>query len=218
MELTRFRKGLLLLVLLGLLLSAAGCSLRAELIALALEFWPEYLAYKLKGTSGIPEVDAMLEAKSQLDKIDEADKLVAEGRKEGDITKVEKGIALRPGDWRYKYQAGSMLLEQGDVSRAEYYFREATYGGQNTVEVENPAVAGEERVYPKDQYAIEVLEESRQKMLDRGWKSRAQCEFTYDELIWHYQSVAGMQSPGENKNVDQILAQLESEKARFCPK
>lgn len=211
------QKALSLLVLVALLVSITGCSLQAELMALALEFWPEYLAYKLKGTSGIPEVDAMLEAKSQLDKIDQADKLAAEGRKEGDVEKIKKAIAMRPGDWRYKYQAGAVLLEQGDVDRAEDYFTNASYGGQTTVGVENPVIAGEERVYPKSQYAVEVLEESRQRMQDRGWKSRAQCEFTYDQLIWHYGNVAPS-TLGPNVNQEAIIAQLRDEKARFCPK
>lgn len=217
MESTSFRKGLSLLVLLALVLSTAGCSMKAELMALALEFWPEYLGYKLRGTSGIPEVDAVLEAKSQLDKIDQADKLVAEGRKEGDITKVEKAMAMRPGDWRYGYQAGALVLEQGDVDKAKEYFDNAGLGGQTSVSVRNPAIAGEDRVYPKEQYAIEVLEESRQKMQDRGWKSRAQCEFTYDQLIWHYGNVAPSKL-GPNVNQEAILAQLRDEKARFCPK
>jgi len=215
---TRTQKALSLLVLLTLLLSTGGCSLKAELMALALEFWPEYLAYKLKGTSGIPEVDAVLEAKKELDKIDQADKLAAEGRKEGDVEKIRKAMALRPGDWRYGYQAGAVLLEQGEVAKAKDYFDNASYGGQNMVSVRNPVIEGEERVYPKDQYAIEVLEDSRQKMQDKGWKSRDQCVYTYDQLIWHYGNVTGIATPGEKPKVDAIVAQLESEKARFCPK
>jgi hypothetical protein len=218
MQTTSLRKGLLSLLLVSLLLSTAGCSLQAELMALALEFWPEYLAYKLKGTSGIPEVDAVLEAKAQLDKIDKADKLAAEGRKKGDVDKVREAMAMRPGDWRYGYQAGAVLLEQGDVKGADSYFTSTSYGGQNTIATGKPAVEGESRVYPKDQYAIEVLEESRQKMQDRGWKSREQCVYTYDQLIWHYQAVAPSAIAGPKSNVAVILAQLRDEQARFCPK
>ena len=213
-----FRDGLLLVLLSALLLLSSACSMQAELLSLALEFWPEYLKYKATNTTGIPEVDAMLEAKSQMDKIDKADKLVAEGRKEGDITKIEKAIDMRPGDWRYWYQAGALRLEQGDVSEARYWFDHGGVGGQNKVTVPDSAIAGETSVYPKDQYAIKVLEESRQKMADQGWKSREQCQYTYDQLIWNYQAVAGYHYPGENRNIDQILGQLRDEKARFCPK
>jgi hypothetical protein len=215
---TSFQKGLSLLVLLALLLSATSCSAKAELLALALQFLPEYLTYKTTGTSGIPEVDALLTAKSQLDKIDQADKLVAEGRKKGDITKVEQAMAMRPGDWRYGYQAGALLLEQGDAAGAKKYFDNASYGGQNMVTVDNPVIEGESRVYPKDQYAVKVLEESRQKMQDQGWKNRDQCVYSYDQLIWHYRNVTGVPVGGEKPKVDAIIAQLESEKARLCPK
>jgi hypothetical protein len=92
-----------------------------------------------------------------------------------------------------------------------------SHGGQNTVGINNPAIAGEERVYPKNQYAVEVLEESRQKMQDRGWKSRAQREFTYDQLIWQYQGVAPSRL-APNVNQEAIIAQLGEEKARLCPK
>ena len=40
MESTKVQKALVLVVLAALLLSTAGCSLEAELMALALEFWP----------------------------------------------------------------------------------------------------------------------------------------------------------------------------------
>ena len=206
------------MVLLALLLGTVGCSLKAELLSLALEFWPEYLAYRLKGTSGISEVDAVLDAKKQLDKIDEADKLVAEGRKEGDVEKIEQAIRMRPGDWRYKYQAGAVLLEQGEVQRAKDYIDSASYGGQNRVNEPNAAIEGETRVYPKDQYAIEVLEDSRQRMMDKGWKSKDQCEYTYDTLIWNYRNLTGYQMGGDSANLKTIVTQLESEKARFCPK
>ena len=218
MESTRVQKALVLVVLAALLLSTAGCSLQAELMALALEFWPEYLAYKLKGTSGIPEVDAVLEAKSQLDVIDKADKLVEEGRREGDLSKVQQAMRMRPGDWRYGFQAGALLLEQGDVDGADDYFLRAEYGGQTGVETANPAIAGEGHVYPKSQYAIEVLEDSRQKMQDHGWNSRAQCEYTYDRLIWHYRGLPTSGALGPNANQEAIIAQLTDEKARFCPK
>jgi hypothetical protein len=201
----------------ALLVGTSGCGLEAELLALAAEFAPEVAAYRAKGTSGIPEVDALLEARSQLDAIEEAEKLMEEARAEGDPKKAEEAAEKRPGDYRYRFQAGAMYLEQGSLVSAEQQFRKG-FDGTVWVRVPEEEGYGFTVINACVRDGIQVLEDSRWKMQQRGWKSGAQCDWTYNQLIWSYTNVHAYLGNSPTPEIQAIIAQLQSEKARQCSK
>lgn len=67
------------------------------------------------GSSGDPTVDAVLDAKSVLGRIEKADKLLEEGRTKRDPAKMDEAIELRPDDITYRAARAALALEQGDM-------------------------------------------------------------------------------------------------------
>ncbi len=69
----------------------------------------------ITGRSGNAEVDAVLDAYEVLSNLHEADKLMEQGRRDGDPDAMDQAIARRPEDWTYRTSRATLALASGDV-------------------------------------------------------------------------------------------------------
>lgn len=90
------------------------------------------LAFPVGSRTGDPEVDAALEIRDMKEKTRKADEWAASasysastGDAEEALGYVERSIKLRPGDWRYRYQAAAYSWMLGDEKEAERQTRVA---------------------------------------------------------------------------------------------
>jgi len=72
-----------------------------------------------------PEVEAVMNAYTVIDNINQSDQLMEEGRRDRDPAKMDQAINNRPGDWTYRTSRGALALEQGDVDTAQQQFAAA---------------------------------------------------------------------------------------------
>jgi len=197
MKTSRFRRLTLFLVWISILLGTVACEDRGVLIELAGLFLPEVLAYKFTGSNGDAMVDAVLGAKAQLDRIGEADALMEQGRHARDPERMEKAIALRPRDWRYRVEAATFNLEQNDLQAAERHLTAA----ENNVP-DNPQAQTEHALQTIDQ-----LEALKARLDAYGYQSVEQCNMVHDQLVrnynrhWSLTGNAGL-SPGGQQIAD----------------
>ncbi len=176
MKTSRWRSLFLCLVCCSVMLSTVACEDRGALMEVAALFLPEVLAYKFTGSTGDASLDAILQAKSMLDRINQADALMAEGRDGGDPEKMEEAIALRPRDWRYRVDAAALNLAQNDLAAAERHLTEA----ENNVP-DNPTA--------QTQHALQTIEQLEQVKNDLdllGYESVEQCNMVHDQLVRNY--------------------------------
>jgi hypothetical protein len=178
------KKRIVALALSALMLLLTGCSAedRQLLIDIALSWAAEHAgeiaSYGIFGTSGNDEVDAVLGARSVIDNLNSADKLMEEGRKEGDLSKMEEAIEKRPGDYTYRTSYAAALLKSGDAAEAEAQFAAADeavvkYGGDHSQE-----------------YAIQGIDELgalRSGFEKNGFASKAQCQTYYGRMAYFYE-------------------------------
>jgi len=73
-------------------------------------------------TTRDPEVEAVMNAYTVIDNINQSDQLMEEGRDNRDPAKMDQAINNRPGDWTYRTSRGALALEQGDVTTAQQHF------------------------------------------------------------------------------------------------
>ena len=178
------KKRIVAIALSALMMFLAGCSAEDQqlLIDLALSWAREHAAeiasYGLWGSTGDDEVDAVLGAKSVVDNINAADQLMEEGRKEGDLAKMEEAIEKRPGDYTYRTSYAAALLKSGDAAEAEAQFAEADEAVRN---------------YSSDHaqtYAIQGIDElgALGYEFDKtGFASTAQCQTYYGRMAYFYE-------------------------------
>ncbi|HEY0827591.1 MAG TPA: hypothetical protein VGE40_05815 [Bacilli bacterium] len=90
---------------------------------------PNYVNIGARTTFGIStgdaEADAAIDAGAVVHNFQEAEKLSNEGKNRGDIKKVDAAIKLRPGEFTYRNQRGSMDFFEGNLTKAEKDFAEA---------------------------------------------------------------------------------------------
>lgn len=176
------KKRMIVFAFLALVSILTGCSGEdADLIidlalSWAAEHAGEIAAYGILGTSGNDEVDAVLDAKGVIDNINAADRLMEEGRAEGDLSKMEEAIEMRPGDYTYRTSYAAALLQSGDTAEAEAQFAAAdeavvNYGGDHSQE-----------------YAIQGIEElSALGLEEKGFTDKAQCQAYYGRMAYFYE-------------------------------
>jgi hypothetical protein len=179
------RKRILVLVLLLVLMpimTSCGTGDAQLLIDLALSWAAEnavsIAAYTAFGTSGNDEVDAVMDAKGVIDNINAADRLMEEGRQEGDLSKMEQAIEKRPGDYTYRVSYATALLKNGHASEAEAQFQAADeavldYGGDHA-----------------QTYAIQSIDELSllgPEFEQNGFKSAEQCRAYYGQMAYFYE-------------------------------
>ena len=179
------KKRIIALALAALMLVTVGCE--AELRQLAIEMamaWAaengvDIIKYNVWGRSGNDEVDAVLNARSVIANINEADRLMEEGREENDLSKMENAIEKRPGDYTYRVSYGTALLREGRTDEAKNQF-----GAADDAVLEN---------YSDDHiqsYAIQGIDELgalRPEFEEKGFVSAEQCETYYSRLALFYE-------------------------------
>jgi tetratricopeptide (TPR) repeat protein len=93
--------------------------------------WIQVGAYQLQrfaaGTTGDNELDAALEAGPVIHNFHQADKLSEQGLEEGDVSKIDQAINLRPDDWSYYDKKAAVLYSQGNAVEADRNFEEAEW-------------------------------------------------------------------------------------------
>jgi len=72
-----------------------------------------------------PEVEAVMNAYTVIDNINQSDNLMEEGRRDRDPAKMDQAINNRPGDWTYRTSRAALALENGDVDTAQQQFAAA---------------------------------------------------------------------------------------------
>jgi hypothetical protein len=203
MRTTVLRKAMLCLLLLALLLSATACDDRAMLAELGARFLPEILAYKFGGSTGNLSLDALLGAKTMLDRIDQADTLMEQGWENGDPAKMEEAIALRPTDWNYRVDAASMYLAQDDVEATERHLRaaEEALPDDATAQLQH------------SQKIIDQFESIKESGDEEGYTSLEQCIKVHGELVKYYNRQWAMRG---NSGLSPAVQAISQEQQR-CP-
>ena len=178
------KKRILVIVLSALMVLMTGCSTEDSQILIdiaqswALEHAVEIASYGVFGTTGNDEVDAVLDSQGVIDNINSADHLMEEGRKEGDLTKMEEAVQQRPGDYTYRTSYAAALLQKGDAAEAENQFAAADealvdYSGDHA-----------------QTYAIQGIDELgalRWEFEKNGFASTAQCQTYYGRMAYFYE-------------------------------
>jgi hypothetical protein len=178
------KKRIVAIAIAALMLFLSGCAPedRQLIIDIALSWAAEHAgeiaSYGLLGTSGNDEVDAVLDARSVIDNINTADRLMEEGRAEGDLSKMEEAIEKRPGDYTYRVSYGAALLKNGDATEAEAQFAAADeavvdYSGDHA-----------------QSYAIQGIDELGAlgpEFEKNGFKDKAQCQTYCGQMAYFYE-------------------------------
>lgn len=156
------------------------------------------------GSSGDPTVDAVLDAKSVLDRIEKADKLMENGRKNRDPALMDEAIELRPGDISYRAARSALALEQGNMD---------AYQEHNEAAAQIIAGGDVDGVWALDQNINEYEGvEDRIGSSPDGFSSNAQCRELYVGLSELYSQRADMTG---NAN-DAAMAQGYRNQAEYC--
>jgi hypothetical protein len=177
------KRRIVALALAALMLFTVGCDAESRqfIIDLALEWAKEHAIdvgkYTLLGRSGDDEVDAVMGARDVIANLQEADKLMEEGRAKGDLTKMEQAVEKRPGDYTYRVSYGAALLRSGNAAEAEAQFVAAdtavtSYGSQH---VQDYATQG-----------IDELGALRPGFQTNGFATQQQCETYFKRLAYFY--------------------------------
>jgi hypothetical protein len=128
-------------------------------------------------STGDDEADAALDAYDVVSDINEADKLMEEGRLYRDPAKMDQAIALRPDDWTYRSSRAALALDAGDMdtyqTHATAHFRLTDGGKVDPLWEANDTIKNFEKV--------------EQRAFVSGWKSAEQCIALYHELAYGYQ-------------------------------
>ena len=191
-----------LLALMMMFLTACSADeIRDEVIDLAMSWAREHAieigSYAVFGTTGDDEVDAVLGARDVIENVNAADKLMEEGRKEGNLTKMEKAIEKRPGDYTYRVSYGAALLYQGDAAEAEAQFvvADEALGNYSSDHAQAYATQG-----------IDELGALRHDFETKGFTSRAQCDTYYGRMAYFYEIRMATGEPFFEQQRDNYLA------------
>jgi hypothetical protein len=115
------RRSGLACILLAMSVAVAGCA--EGDVAFVRDFLLDWAANNpgstLGGLIGVGEgneVTAALGALSTIDKVNKADALMDDGRKNRDAKKMDEAIELRPKDWTYRTSRAVVALDLGSLS------------------------------------------------------------------------------------------------------
>lgn len=170
--------GLLLLATLVLgACSAEDKALAQAFIAQwAMDHADEIAMRKLGLSDGNSYVDAAVDAADVVMKFQQAEDLMAKGRKNSDPKAMDEALKLRPNDWTYELSRANLALQLGDVDR---YWTFSNLSENDARGV--PVIKQQTRAY-----AELVAVHNR---LDRGpgnvtgYTSSDQCYTLYDSLL-----------------------------------
>lgn len=172
------------LALILVLSLAADCtpSDKDFVVSLAMSWLAEHAVdaaqYGLLGSSGNPEVDAVLDVRSVVDNINKADKLAEEGRAKGDLYKVYDAIKLRPGDWTYQTSLSTMLLSTGELGGYADWQKQANQTWQDQ--------GGRQQQMYINQQIDELTRIKDANSTSGQWTSPQQKDLVYTELSRTY--------------------------------
>lgn len=187
----------------GLLLVAAfalgACSLDDRQLAQAfIQQWAidhadEIAMRKLGLSDGNSYVDAAVDAADVVMKFQQAEDLMAKGRKNSDPKSMDSAMELRPKDWTYELSRANLGLQLGDMN--------TYWGNWNQVQVHSQGTPWDkvERQSYRELLAVH-------KRLDtgpgsvKGYASYAQCRALYDALAVTSGNLSGSQTSTEAKS------------------
>ena len=158
----------------------------------------------ITGRSGDDEVDAVLDAVDMVMNLQEADKLMAEGRVKRDVGLMDQAIQSRPGDWTYRTSRAAVALEQNDVSGFQAQMDTAQQliaerGIQDPLWISNRIIGD--------------LEVAQATLSSSSFSSQEQCTALYTTLSQQYEVRAGITGSAQ----DQEKAQSAQQQAQQCP-
>jgi hypothetical protein len=138
-------------------------------------------------STGDDEVDAILGAKKVLDNLAKAEKLMEEGSKEHNPSKIDEAIQLRPADFTYRARRAAFALADNDLKTA---VKQLDAGDS----IPKPTKRAQ-RLYLDT--AIRDLEGA--EGLVQEWKSVEQCWLLYTTLAAKYDARADLvENPADN--------------------
>lgn len=187
----------------GLLLLATfavgGCGAEDKALAQAfIQQWAighadEIAMRKLGLSDGNSYVDAAVDAADVVMKFQQAEDLMAKGRKNSDPKAMDQALKLRPNDWTYELSRANLALQLGDMD---------TYWGYwNRVQIDSQGTQW--RKVERQSYS-ELL--AVHKRLDTGpgsvsgYASYEQCRALYDALAVDSGNLAGSEEATEAKS------------------
>ena len=124
------------------------------------------------GTTGDPELDAVLDVYNVINTMNQADKLMGAARDNRDADAMDSAIEMRPGDWTYRVSRAVLALEQGDVAMAEQQSEQAW-------DLAGESPAAQERVLDQSIGELEVM---RNALGAAGNLTGNRCRAVYNQL------------------------------------
>lgn len=123
-----------------------------------------------------PESEAVIGASMVIMNLHEADKLMEEGRRDEDPTKMDQAIQRRPEDWTYRVSRAALALQQDDLD---------TYAQQSEAA---EAIVEANAIDPlwHTRRTVSDLEYAESRLRMEGWKSPKQCLQLYLALESEY--------------------------------
>lgn len=171
-------------------LALGACSLDDRQLAQAfIQQWAidhadEIAMRKLGLSDGNSYVDAAVDAADVVMKFQQAEDLMAKGRKNSDPKSMDSAIKLRPRDWTYELSRANLALQLGDMK--------TYWGNRDQVQINSQGVPWQ-RVH--NRWYSELL--AVHKRLDtgpgsvKGYASFEQCRALYDGLAAYSGNLAG---------------------------
>jgi len=170
--------------ILAVLLSVSAVTLVACTPAdreLAWEVFWEWFGEKGKsavtGSTGNPEVDAVLSAAKVLEDIDKADAHMDKAEEDEDIQEAQEAVALRPKDWTYRLRTATLMLKVNHVEYEEQFDAAENIVAQSQNKAQVKQFADE---------AINQLETVRSGFAYEGFNTTYQCEVLFQRLSQYY--------------------------------
>jgi len=150
----------------------------------AIDHADEIAMRKLGLSDGNSYVDAAVDAADVVMKFQQAEDLMAKGRKNSDPKSMDSAIKLRPNDWTYELSRSHLALQLGDM--------DTYWGNWNRVQIDSQGTPWHK--VDKQSYS-ELL--AVHKRLDTGpgsvsgYASYKQCRALYDALAVSSGNLAG---------------------------
>jgi hypothetical protein len=155
----------------------------------------EIAVHKLGYESGNDYVDAAVDGYEVIDKLQQADTLMARGRANSDTRAMDKALELRPHDWSYELSRANLALQKNDIDTYDKF-----EAGAMTDSSGRPMAAYEQE--------YRELVNVHKNLYGRGsYDSYYQCERLYSKLGLLTDPTAHMLPPGTVSAEDQQLYQ-----------
>ncbi len=174
-------------VLLLIAVLVAGCEEGDE--AFVRDFMADWafnnLGSTIGGTFGIGdgnEVTAAVGALATIDKVNQADALMNEGRTSGDMSKMDKAIESRPTDWTYRTSRAVLALDRGSLGRYDADVKAAQELSPNRT-IRGRTVSGSDREVRQRYNELSFVEVRLRQQLDaRQVTDGERCSKIYGEM------------------------------------